>query len=191
MFNNSKSLTNNSSSSQPTFNFASQDGMDCSIEQTPPANIENFSINLTPNYIRNNLFFAITQGYNNCVEGILQGGVSEEIKNSSLCYAAEIGNISILKLLLSFKANINSKTTHFPCNTPLHSAAINQNPELIRFLLTNNADANAHNWHGKTPAETLLGAKSDDERTQECLIILGNTNVENIVNNFDQMHLSE
>lgn len=65
-------------------------------------------------------------------------------------YAATTHNyLSIIKILFQAKAKINI-TQNFNGWTPLMAAALNDNTEIINFLLKNHADLNLKDWTGES-----------------------------------------
>lgn len=63
--------------------------------------------------------------------------------------AAFYGRTDMVKLLLSYKADVNAKNIYG--QTPLHMAALNGQEQTVELLLANKADVNAKDGHGDTP----------------------------------------
>ncbi len=77
---------------------------------------------------------------------------------------------NILKMLIpyaekSFESRDNS------LNTLLHVAVEHKNEKLIDFLLENNVNVNARNFHGQTPL--IIAASNGDEKTMKKLLKAG------------------
>jgi len=86
--------------------------------------------------------------------GLLMAGYeTQKTPRTALSFAAEDGNIEIVRLLLSKGANVND-TPYAPYGSakPLVVASINGHSEVVRILLDNGADPNAESF----PA--LIGA---------------------------------
>ena len=66
-----------------------------------------------------------------------------------LMVAAKIGDLELVRLLLSRGADINAKTQNG--GTPLMFSAIRGNPDIVRLLIERGADVNAVGSTGSTP----------------------------------------
>ena len=66
-------------------------------------------------------------------------------------WAAKLGNIKMLNLLINFGRHHNQKD--FKGRTPLYLAAVNNNKEVCKFLLDNGANPFLGDKKGKTPAD--------------------------------------
>ena len=74
------------------------------------------------------------------------------ILNSATYY----GDIELVKLLLEYDVDVNSRWDEDPCYTPLHTAALKGYLEIAHELLEHGADINAQDEDGKTPIHWLL-----------------------------------
>ncbi len=74
-------------------------------------------------------------------------------KLSPLHVASENNNVSIVKLLIKYGADVNIYANTLYLNTPLHIAALNDSSEVVTILLENGANINIYNDYtiGKTP----------------------------------------
>ena len=74
------------------------------------------------------------------------------------CYhwAAKLGNIKMLKLLIEYGRHHNQKD--FKGRTPLYLAAVNNNREVCDFLLKNKANIHLKDKYGNSPAD-VAGSK--------------------------------
>ena len=108
--------------------------------------------------------------------------------------AAEMGNITLLKLLLDNGANANVQERHSTAilgsrggQTPLHFAVHNLDLEIIRILLEHGARTDLRNRNGNTPFHELVRSLSDCKRHLPVLQILcqssKNPNQLNVLNN--------
>ena len=66
-------------------------------------------------------------------------------------WAAKLGNIKMLNILINFGRHHNQKD--FKGRTPLYLAAVNNNKEICKFLLDNGANPFLGDKKGKTPAD--------------------------------------
>jgi ankyrin repeat protein len=66
-------------------------------------------------------------------------------------WAAKLGNIKMLNILINFGRHHNQKD--FKGRTPLYLAAVNNNKEVCKFLLDNGANPFLVDKNGKTPAD--------------------------------------
>ncbi|KAH6838535.1 ankyrin repeat-containing domain protein [Chaetomium sp. MPI-CAGE-AT-0009] len=73
-----------------------------------------------------------------------------------MCWAAEMGNVPVIRLLLAANADVNLKT--LDGWTPLHFAANSGKEEVIDLLLKHNANANAAAMDGATPLVLALSS---------------------------------
>ncbi|MFD0620502.1 ankyrin repeat domain-containing protein [Paenibacillus sp. GCM10027629] len=76
-----------------------------------------------------------------------------------LGYAAHFGNKDVVEILLNYGANVDaishSKISYIPSNTALHAAiAGERNVDVIRLLLTHNAQTNINDSNGHTSLHT-------------------------------------
>ena len=69
-------------------------------------------------------------------------------------WAAKLGNIKMLNILINFGRHHNQKD--FKGRTPLYLAAVNNNKEVCKFLLDNGANPFLGDKNGKTPAEAAV-----------------------------------
>ena len=115
------------------------------------------------------LYSAINEGDVDEVRILLEQGTTPDgtdpTKWTPLMNAAELGNLEIIKLLLSYGAEINHADQHGM--TPLHIAVdiaidgtlqtrgiLREEPtEIIRFLLDSGADMNVKDIRGETPLD--------------------------------------
>ena len=75
-------------------------------------------------------------------------------------WAAKLGNINMLDLLLKFGRHHNQKD--FKGRTPLYLAAVNNNIEVCKFLLANGANPFLSDKSGKTAADVAGSQKLSD-----------------------------
>jgi len=76
-------------------------------------------------------------------------GVNNTSGYTPLHYACREGHIDVVRLLLRYEANINSKTRSGGA-TPLHRAAFTGQTAVIRLLLSNGAEAGTQDGDGET-----------------------------------------
>ena len=79
-------------------------------------------------------------------------------------WAAKLGNIKMLDLLIKFGRHHNQKD--FKGRTPLYLAAVNNNMEVCKYLLSNGANPFLSDKLGKTPAD-VAGSKKLSEFLRE------------------------
>ena len=75
-------------------------------------------------------------------------------------WAAKLGNIKMLDLLITFGRHHNQKD--FKGRTPLYLAAVNNNIEVCKFLLSNGANPFLYDKFRKTPADVAGSKKLRD-----------------------------
>ena len=75
-------------------------------------------------------------------------------------WAAKLGNIKMLNILIKFGRHHNQKD--FKGRTPLYLAAVNNNMEMCKFLLSNGANPFLKDKNGKTPADAAGNRKLSD-----------------------------
>ena len=75
-------------------------------------------------------------------------------------WAAKLGNIKMLDLLIKFGRHHNQKD--FKGRTPLYLAAVNGNMEVVKFLLANGANPFLTDKLGKSPADAAGNKKVAD-----------------------------
>ena len=75
-------------------------------------------------------------------------------------WAAKLGNINMLDILIKFGRHHNQKD--FKGRTPLYLAAVNNNMEICKYLLTNGANPFLSDKNGKTPADVAKSTKVID-----------------------------
>ena len=82
---------------------------------------------------------------------------------SPLHLSVMIGNINLIKLLLSYKSNINIKSLYNK-RTPLHLAYIYNSEKIIKLLLINGANNNELDIYNKKPSDygIKIGNKNDN-----------------------------
>jgi ankyrin repeat protein len=83
------------------------------------------------------------QAHPQMVKLLLSAGfdAKSEFGSSSLCHAADGGEIETVRLLLSHGADVNS-ITRWPKLTALQCAACSGHPRIVKLLLSHGADAN-------------------------------------------------
>lgn len=81
---------------------------------------------------------------------------------------ARLGEIDIIKKLISRGVNVNAK--NIMGNTPLHFAVWHGRLDVVQFLITNGANVNAINNHGQSP---LCMVRNDDDDITRMLIEYG------------------
>ncbi|CAF1462248.1 unnamed protein product [Adineta steineri] len=109
-----------------------------------------------------NLCKAAEDGNVELVQNLLEttevsvNGLSDELL-APIHEASLAGHLSVVKLLIEFKANINAKVVSEAAknNTPLHCAATNGHLDIIKYLIENHAINDTVNSSVHTP---LLGA---------------------------------
>ena len=72
-----------------------------------------------------------------------------DILEKELMRAVENGNISVIKKLIKYGANVNY--TNDKLQTPLHIAMGISNSEVVKLLVENNANISAKDVMGRTP----------------------------------------
>mmetsp|Transcript_28784 Transcript_28784/g.60272 ORF Transcript_28784/g.60272 Transcript_28784/m.60272 type:complete len:92 (+) Transcript_28784:2542-2817(+) len=72
-----------------------------------------------------------------------------QFKQTALIWAASMGHVESVKVLVREKANIEQSDKHLM--TPLHWAAYHSREEALRTLLEAKADTNAKSKSGCTP----------------------------------------
>jgi len=75
-------------------------------------------------------------------------------------WAAKLGNIKMLNILINFGRHHNQKD--FKGRTPLYLAAVNNNKEVCKFLLDNGANPFLGDKKGKTPADAAENRELSD-----------------------------
>lgn len=99
------------------------------------------------------LCLAISKKQNDIVQILLDNGANPNkltINSFPLIFASQMGDVSIIKILIEKGAEINSADTKTG-NTALHEAARVGHENVVQFLLTVGADINATNKVGETP----------------------------------------
>jgi hypothetical protein len=95
------------------------------------------------------LLQAVRQGDAVAVKAALDAGVPVDAKfrydRTALSFAADRGNVEIVKLLVERGADVNAKDSFYGV-TPILWAAANDHPDVARYLLS----------HGATGADTVL-----------------------------------
>jgi hypothetical protein len=71
---------------------------------------------------------------------------------SPLAHAAGLGHLALVGFLVRAGAKIN-RSDNVRGRTPLHEAAADVNPKMVRFLLGKGARAGLRDRHGETPAD--------------------------------------
>lgn len=97
------------------------------------------------------------------VKELLENGAKVEYttqKYTPLMIASNLENIEVMKLLLEYGANVNTKTTDG--QSALELAAIKGSKKSIDFLLENGADVNSQNNQGYTPTMIAVGLENID-----------------------------
>lgn len=115
------------------------------------------------------LFEAIALSNIEMVQNLLKGGVPPTVSDgsskmdSALHWAASSGEKEIIKLLVSYGADLNYMNTLG--QTPLHCACASTNSESVYFLLEAGADKNICDEEGRTPFHlvTFSKQKADSE----------------------------
>lgn len=115
------------------------------------------------------LFEAIALNNVEMVQNLLKGGVPPTVSDgsskmdSALHWAASSGEKEIMKLLVSYGANLNFMNSLG--QTPLHSACASNNSDSVYFLLEAGADKNICDEEGRTPFHlvTFKKQKGDSE----------------------------
>ena len=105
------------------------------------------------------------------VRELLERGQNQDMIDSSLCWAARIGDFPLVELLLDYGANINAEV--WGGFTPIiWSAIFSSNLEILRLLIANGGDINRCS---KTRKQTALHAAviKGDNKTAEILIEAG------------------
>jgi ankyrin repeat protein len=78
---------------------------------------------------------------------------------TALHFAARLGHIKVVEVLLSNGANVNAADSNK--FTPLHYAAIYDKSEIVELLLAHKADRNAKGWDNKTPLDHARERKNE------------------------------
>ncbi|MBI4657879.1 MAG: ankyrin repeat domain-containing protein [Verrucomicrobia bacterium] len=114
------------------------------------------------------LFNAVSLDAVEIAEMLLRAGAApdkatgEPTGRTPLLLAAYNSNEKMVGLLLSYKANANTKDA--TGSTPLHYAVVEKHGGLIQLLLEHGADANAQDYEGKTPLHRVFGQRSQQTR---------------------------
>lgn len=120
------------------------------------------------------LSFACGHGNLHAVKALLGAkGVNPNVFDAitvktPLCWAAEMGHESVIKLLLGAHANVNLKT--LDGWTPLHYAAKSGSEAVVNLLLQENANANATALDGATPLTVALSSATDRQNIVHLLL---------------------
>jgi hypothetical protein len=85
----------------------------------------------------------------------IERGVSRQELDALLVPAVHAG-VSMVQLLVEHGANVNHPNGRYRSATPLHTAAVNGNLDIVHFLLESGADLNAVDSEGKTPLDRAL-----------------------------------
>ncbi len=75
---------------------------------------------------------------------------------TALHFAASVGNVEIVQLLINSGSDINAQSTHY--ETPLHLASACGNTEIVHILLTRGAKIIAKDIVGDTPLHYAAGS---------------------------------
>lgn len=75
--------------------------------------------------------------------------IFQKLQNERLTRAIQVKDINLVKYLVLEGANVNYRSDRN--NTPLHTAALGGNLEIVSFLLRFKADTSAVNTDGHTP----------------------------------------
>jgi ankyrin repeat protein len=119
------------------------------------------------------LFKAVMKNDASAVEALLKGGadpnapieVMPGFKTSFLITAATNGNLDIVKKLVQYKAQVNTKDASQ--ETALMAAAAKGDKAMVEFLLANGADAKTADGQGNT---ALTSAKASGNKEVISLI---------------------
>lgn len=107
----------------------------------------------------------------NTVRELLEKGQNQDMIDSSLCWAARMGNLPLIELLLNHGGNTNAEV--WGGFTPIMWATIfSSNTDVLRLLIINGGDVNRCS---KTRKQTALHAAiiGGDNQTAEILIEAG------------------
>lgn len=69
----------------------------------------------------------------------------------------------LLKAFFLENTDINYQSVEDTNNTPLHTAMLNSNEELVIFLIENGADTTIRNYEGMTPLDYIGTLSSSDK----------------------------
>lgn len=93
---------------------------------------------------------------------LLKGGVNpddreEEHGRSAVHFASKAGSVEVLKVLMEYGANLNSRAKSE--SLPLHYSSNMGHIEVTRFLLEKGADVDSRNQYGRTPLQYAANFK--------------------------------
>jgi len=111
--------------------------------------------NITP------LYAAIKYGTSKAVKLFIETDVNANHNKDEtlLHYAAKVGNLDVMRLLLGKGIDVNVKQNDG--TTPLHLASLyNIDSNVVKFLLDNGADVNAKSDYGTTPLHSVANRDS-------------------------------
>ena len=140
------------------------------------------------------------------VEAVLQrtkgAGIDAEnfLGQTGLMYAINQGNFALVRLLVSYGADVNAKSSPAKReqtiswdNTPLHYAALQINNRktlpIIDLLVDGGADINAQNTLGETPLDWSLQIAQYDLRMDATKTFIADLSDVNIQNNMGNTYL--
>ena len=98
-----------------------------------------------------NRFFLSPRNFNEVINMLRVGvPVNSQDKDgySALYWAVFNDNTDVVDMLISKKADVNVRNSHYW--TPLHAASHNSNTEMMKFLLQNGAEPSIRNIRGET-----------------------------------------
>jgi ankyrin repeat protein len=137
-------------------------------------------------------FHVCEEGKIDMVKLFLEKGANinkkDERGNTSMHVACRIGNIELVKLLLSWKeVNINEKNDWK--NTPLHKACKNNHTEIVELLLRSGVNIDEENGYKYTPR--IIASHNGNIEIIKLLLNYGAYDKNVFPNNFEITHITK
>ncbi|MCK5127446.1 MAG: ankyrin repeat domain-containing protein [candidate division Zixibacteria bacterium] len=118
------------------------------------------------------LTIAVAEGYTRISKLLIENfnDIDSEYGQRLICFAASSGNLETLKYVLSVCGPVDIEKCR-PFYTPLHWAAQENHPEIVKYLLDLDIDVNSVDEQGRTPLFASMA--KDDCAAMKVLIANG------------------